>query len=123
MSYSKSLQKGAAMKITSEEQLRERGFLSYPPTVFDSSNVVIRYQKRYDDEIGKRYFLDCKVWDWTWTGRVPMDRSYELETQLYQKGTHEAIDLNFHDNDLEAVEKFIDALFDAGLVEHYEEWE
>lgn len=111
------------MKIPNEGYLKEQGFHPYPPTPFDPDSVVRRYQKRYDDDIGKKYFLDCRIWDWSWTDKVPEPLSYELLTQLYQKGTHEAIDMTFHDSDLALVEQFIDALFDAGLVEHYEEWE
>lgn len=40
--------------------LNPLGFHEYKPTQFDRYAITC-FQKRYDDEIGKKYFVDAKV--------------------------------------------------------------
>ena len=80
------------------------------------------FQKRYDNEQGDTlYFLDINKWDWSFAGdRVPEKYTYQIETQLYKKGDHEAINVEFGSNiTVEDAEKFIQAMFDADLIEPY----
>lgn len=99
------------------------GFHEYSPTRFDSSGVCICFQKRYDDERGKKYFLNAKVYDFTFTDKVRENYHISFSCQLYQKGTHDALNIEFIDWNIDQIEKFVDNLFDTGMLEHYETWE
>lgn len=105
------------------DYLTQYGFKEYRPTPFTDKGVITCFQKRYDDELGKKYFLDCNVWDWTWTERIEENYSLEFGGQLYQKDTHDAMDYTFIGWELEQSEKFLEDLFTTGLFEHYESWE
>lgn len=105
------------------ELLLSNGFHEYKPTPFDNESIRTCFQKRYDDEIGKKYFLDCKVWDWTWNNQIPEKYHPEFCGQMYQKGTHDAIDYTFISWDLDQAEKFLEDWFQSGLLEHYEIWD
>ena len=97
------------------------GFHEYKPTQFDPY-VITCFQKRYDDNIGKKYFLDIKVHDFTFAD-IPEQYHPAISCQLYQKYTHDAVNLDFIDWDLRQVENFVNAMFASGLLEHYETWE
>lgn len=112
-----------------EQHFINKGYHAYNPTPFDSNSVEKRYQKRFDDEIGKKYFIDIIVWD---NSFVPQDRrdkwwspfGYEYSTQLYRKDSHDAVDFLFHSSwTLEQVEEHLEKLFDTGLYDYYEKWD
>lgn len=100
------------------------GFHEYnPPDFRRYDGLATIFQKRYDDDFGKKYFIDAKIWDYTWTDKVPERFHIEFECQLYQKETHDAFNLEFIDWTLEQVESFIDNMFQNGQIEHYEVWD
>lgn len=97
------------------------GFKEFEPPKFRSyEGITTMFQKRYDDEIGKKYFIDAKIWDYTKYPQIPEKFHIEYEGQYYQKGTHDAVNFNFIDWTLDQVEEFIDNLFELGVIEHYE---
>lgn len=99
------------------------GFHEYEPTRFDAENIITCFQKRYDDELGKKYFIDARLWDFSWSDKVPENYHPELCMQVYQKDTHDAVNFTYIDWDVDQVEKFIDRMFELGLLEHYELWD
>lgn len=99
------------------------GFREYKPTPFDNDGICACFQKRIDDENGKMFFIDAKIWDYSWTNKVKENYHIAYETQLYKKGTHDAVSLDFIDWTEEQVEDFVKKMFHAKLIEHYEEWE
>ena len=109
--------------ITTDEKLIESGFKKYNTnnTMYDAKKYL--FQKRYKNNKGDTlYFLDVYKWDWTFANdRVPEQYTYQITTQLYQKDTHEAINIEFGVGmGIEDAEKFITNMFDAGMVEPYE---
>ena len=109
-----------------DKDFLKQGFHQFPPTQFDSSGVETCFQKRYDDDKGKKYFITVKKWSgWVHphTGdKVPP--GYEYDVQLYKKDDHDAIDLLFHSSwALADVEKYMEQLWNTGLFDYYEEWE
>lgn len=105
----------------------ERGYTEYPPQSFDSYSTVSNFQKRFDDESGKKYFIDVhkcsndfmsdydKQQDWY------NQYSYEYSCQLYKKGSHAPLNmLFFSDWNLEDVENFVESLFATGQLDYYE---
>lgn len=108
-----------------EKHFAEKGYKKYNPTPFDNEGIEARFQKRFDDEKGKRYFIDIVKWSGfthPHTGKK-FPPSYEYETQMYQKGTHNAVDFEFHSSwSLEEVEAFMEKQFETGMFDYYEEW-
>lgn len=100
------------------------GFNEYEKPPFRYYNdIATCFQKCYKDDIGKKYFIDAEIWDWSWTDRIKEQFHISFRGQFYQKYTHEAVNFEFIDWKLEEIEKWLDAMFDLGLLEHYETWE
>ena len=109
--------------ITTDERLIDDGFTKFDRYSLQNDCVMYNFQKCHRDEDGtKLFFLDVAKWDWTWArDKVPENHTYEITTQLYTKGDHEAVNLEFGSNiTVEEAEQFIYGMFDAGLVEPYE---
>lgn len=109
--------------IITDEKLIELGFKKYNTynNLYDAKKYL--FQKRYmNDEGDTLYFLDIYKWDWSFANdKVPEQYTYQITTQLYQKGTHEAINIEFGVGmAVEDAEKFIAGMFEAGMVEPYE---
>lgn len=118
------------MTKINDDYILSKGYKEYPPSHFHNSSVVKCFQKRFDDDYGKKYFIDINKW--YWGDVVPEYRkdkwyeeyTYEFCVQLYQKGTHNAIDINFHQQwTLEEVEVYIEKQFALGIYDYYEDWE
>ena len=110
--------------VITDEELIKRGFKRY--NVCNTSVDCRKYlfQKRYMNDNGDTlYFIDIYKWDWT---GFPPDRildpyTYEITTQLYTVGGHDAVNIEFGvEMTIEGAEEFIDKLFDIGMVEPYE---
>lgn len=108
----------------------ERGYTEYSSGRFDTSYTLSNFQKRFDDESGKKYFIDVhkcsndfmsdydKQQDWYY------QYSYEYSCQLYKKGSHASLNmLFFSDWNLEDVENFVESLFATGQLDYYERQE
>ena len=100
----------------------------YEPTCFDNESVVARFQKRFDDDFGKKYFIDVLKWSHDY---VPIDRrdkwwkpfTYHYETQVTMFEESKALNLEFFsDWTLEEVEKYMEDLFDKMNLNYYETW-
>lgn len=108
----------------------DRGYKQYRPTQFHSRWVSRCWQKRFDDERGKKYFIDINEWD-NHDMKARMSRpedcpdySYEYEMQMYAKDTHDAVNLTFLSSwTLDRVEEFVEKLWATGEFDYYEEWE
>lgn len=99
------------------------GFHEYKPTDIHHESIVTCFQKRYDDDFGKKYFLDINVWDYTLFPAIPERYHPSITGQFYQAETHDAVNFDFIDWDIDAAEKWIDKMFEVGLLEHYERWD
>lgn len=109
-----------------DKELLKRKFTKYPRTPFDNESVETCFQKRYDDNIGKKYFLNVKKWSsfaHPHTGET-FPPSYEYDTQLYKKDGHDAINILFHSSwNLDDVEEYLEKLWATGLFDYYEKFE
>ena len=108
-----------------DEYLIERNFKKFKPGPYLSEGVEACFQKRYDDERGKKYFITINKWEpftHPHTGKTfPPD--YEYTAQLYKKDTHDAVDILFHSSwNLEDVEEYLEMMFDTGKFDYYEEF-
>lgn len=108
-----------------EKTLLEHGYVEYRKSPFESENVEKVYQKCFWDNHGRKYFLDVKKWEdfkHPHTGKK-FPGGYEFETQLYEKGSHNPVNLLFLSGwSLDAVEAFVAKMFDADLLDYYENY-
>ena len=111
----------------SDEYFLKRGYEKYSRSPIDNGTVECLFQKRFDDDKGKKYFITIKKWDWHWAkdsmGDAPLI-TYEYHTQLYKKDTHDAVNIDWHSSwNLDDVEKMAEDLWQTGWFDYYEEWE
>lgn len=112
--------------MTTVEKLLERGYRRFSPSPIDGECVTDLYQKRFDDDGGKKYFITVKRWDFSRLdeGRNGIGPSLEYKVQLYAKETHAALDLTFFkDWEIEDVEAETERIYSTGPFERYEDWE
>ena len=98
------------------QELLDKGYKEFPPTRFDTADRC--FQKRFRAENGDTlYFININMY-YSW-GTIP--ENFEVEVQLYQKGTHEPVNLKFFCGwTLADVEDYIQKIYEVGF-EPYEE--
>ena len=113
-----------------DERFLNRGYKKYDKSRFDTDGVVCHFQKRFDDEIGKKYFIDINKYSSEWMSEFDKQQdwyepySYTYSCQLYEKETHAPINLEFFsDWSIERVESFVERLFQNGELDYYEKWD
>lgn len=116
-------------ELLTDEYFTNRGYVKYGRTQFDSDIIMYNFQKRFDDDNGKKYFIDVHkiTHDWMreWEKKQPWytPYSYEFSCQLYKKDTHAAVNVKFFsDWTIEQVEEFVERLFQNGELDYYERW-
>lgn len=112
-----------------DEYLIEKGYRKYNPTPYDNKYIVARFQKRFDDEYGKKYFIDVLKWSQNF---IPVERRdeyweqyvYEYEVQVYMYTEDNTINLHFYTNwTLDKVEEFMAEFFEKMRPNYYELWD
>ena len=112
-----------------DEYILEKGYKQYEPTQFDNESIVARFQKRFDDEYGKKYFINILKWSHSF---IPVERrdeywqpyGYEYEVQVSMYEEENPINLHFFSNwDLDKVEQFMAEFFEKMCPNYYELWD
>lgn len=114
-----------------DEYLLERGYKQYKPLpVIDNESIVAKFQKRFDDDFGKKYFIDISKWSYDF---IPVNRrdewwkpySYEYDLYVTMFGEEEKpIYLKFGTSwTLEEVEAFAEDFFNKMKPNYYEDWD
>lgn len=103
----------------------EKGYYEFSPPATKPDSVVRAFQKRFDDETGKKYFITVYKWDWSRFYREDMPIfSYEIETQLYKKDSHYPIDLTFFSGwNIDEVEEHLEKMWNTEDYDYYEEFD
>jgi hypothetical protein len=106
------------------QQLIDAGYRKYTgQTEKQFSNVM--YQKRVDDELGKKYFINVSEWDnheYRLRYSDMLDFSYEAGAQLTDDlGTVFNVELLCPDN-IKSVEAFFEGLWVSKRCEYYEKF-
>lgn len=110
-----------------EKDLLERGYAkcSIPPS-YKYQCCSGFYQKRFDDDVGKKYFIDAIQYEpfrHPHTGEL-CGGGFEYSTQLHQKRTHLPINLEFFAGwSVDDVEEHLERLFASGDYDYYEWWD
>lgn len=105
--------------------LISKGYKKYKPTPFDQENfVVARFQKRFDDEIGKKYFINVVKYSWDFIDESKRDTYiYEYEGQVSFGENKKSLNLRFSDAwAIEEVEEYMEKLFKVMDANYYEKW-
>ena len=117
-------------ELLTDEFFLNRGYKKYPKTQLDSDIILYNFQKRFDDDSGKKYFIDVhKIsheWmrDWDKQQEWYTPYSYEFSCQLYKKDTHSVMNIEFFsDWTIEQVEDFVESLFQNRDLGYYERWD
>lgn len=113
-----------------DKYILEKGYKQYEPLKgLDNDYVVARFQKRFDDDFGKKYFINIIKWshdyipacrrnDW----RTPFSYEYEIQFSMFE--SENALDLHLHSSwTLEEVEKFVENFFEKIKPNYYENWD
>lgn len=120
----------AVVVTMNDEYLLERGYKQYPTTpVLDNESIVAKFQKRFDDDFGKKYFIDVAKWSHDY---VPADRrdkwwkpfsySYHLYVSMFEED--KPIFFEFGTSwEIEEVEDFAEEFFNKMKPNYYESWD
>lgn len=113
-----------------DEYLLERGYKQYKPTPYlDNEYIIAKFQKRFDDDFGKKYFIDVSKWSHNF---VPVDRrdkwwqpySYEYDLYVSMFEEEKPIYLKFGTSwTIEEVENFAEDFFNKMKPNYYESWD
>ena len=109
------------MRKMNDKVLLDAGYKKYSaPSIWEDFVEVI-FQKRFDDEIGKKYFIDVKKC----TSSYYDEPHYEVETQLYQKDTHNAMNIVWLHGwkSIEEIENWMDKFWNNEEYDYYERWD
>lgn len=114
-----------------DEYLLERGYKQYKPMPYlDNESIVAKFQKRFDDDFGKKYFIDVAKWSYDFIPVSQRDEwwkpySYEYDLYVTMFGEKEKpIYLKFGTSwTLEEVEAFAEDFFEKMKPNYYEDWD
>ena len=112
-----------------DEYILEKGYKQYNPTHYDNEHIIARFQKRFDDEYGKKYFINVLKWS---NGFVPIAHrdeywkpyAYEYEVQVTMYEEDNTMNLHFYTHwTLDRVEEFMAEFFEKMCPNYYELWD
>lgn len=113
--------------MMTDEYILEKGYKQYSPTpVLDNEHIIAKFQKRFDDDFGKKYFIDIAKWshdyvpehhrDKWWT---PYSYAYHVYITMFEE--EKPIFFEFGTSwTLEEVENFTEDFFDKMKPNYYE---
>lgn len=115
--------------IMNDEYVLERGYKKYDPTGFDNDSVVLRFQKRFDDKYGKKYFIDILKWSYDFIPVnhrdeywKPFGYTFEIYTTMFDE--EKCLNMEFYSNwTLEEIEQFAEDFFEKMKPNYYETWD
>lgn len=104
-----------------DEKLINAGYKKFTPPSIWGDFVETLFQKRFDDSVGKKHYIDVKKC----IHKHFDEPRYEAETQLYQKGTHNAIDITWLNGweNIEEIENWMEKFWNPEEYDYYERWD
>lgn len=108
-----------------EKKLIEHGYKKWIPNsridVFD-----YLYQKRFDDDLGKKYFIDFQFYDYM---KYYHDHGISVKASVTFNNDNEepgkldkTVWINFDFNSIEQAETFVEEMWKASNSQYYELW-
>ena len=109
-----------------EEYILSKGYKEYSKTIYHCKSVTKFFQKRFDDNIGTKYFINIEQFNFSELQQKYPDFEpikYEYVIQLHNHD-EKYMDIRFHsDWTLLEVEDFMDKQWQLGCYDYYEKWE
>ena len=113
------------MKTATDMLLEHKGYHEFSPSRFDSDGIDTKFQKRFDDENGKKYFITVDKWrEWTHphTGET-FPPAYEFNTQFTAPDDFPINVQCFAGCTIEQAEEMMEKIWQNCGMEYYERWE
>lgn len=114
----------------SDEYLLERGYKQYKPIPhLDNDSIVAKFQKRFDDDFGKKYFIDVAKWSHDYVPEYRRDKwwkpfNYACHLYVTMFEEEKPIYLEFGTSwTVEEVEEFAEDFFNKMKPNYYESWD
>lgn len=114
----------------SDEYLLERGYKQYKQTPhLDNDSIVAKFQKRFDDDFGKKYFIDVAKWSHDYVPEYRRDKwwkpfGYACHLYVTMFEEEKPIYLEFGTSwTVEEVEEFAEDFFNKMKPNYYESWD
>ena len=112
-------------ELITDEKIRQAGYTEYAPPLIDSECVTKFFQKCFSDDVGKKYYIDIKRWDFPphpYTNeQIPT--SYEFEVQFNtQDDKVFNLTLFSHGWTIENAEEFVEDMWQKMNLKYYERW-
>lgn len=117
------------MNEMNDEYILSMGYHQYNPTPYDNNHIIARFQKRFDDDIGKKYFIDVIKWSNEFIPIYGRSKdwepfTYEYHAQVTMLEDEKALNFEFFSSwTLNDVEKFMEDFFEKMKPNYYEKWE
>ena len=110
-------------EIITDQVLIDAGYTKYEKSIFDSSGSECKFQKRVDDEKGKKYFIDVTKWG-PWqhahTGEI-VPQNYEFNLCLRDAATDRPVAIKLYGSwTLADVEKRAADFWNMGVWKYYD---
>ena len=108
-----------------DEKILQAGYTEYPPSSIEYECVTRFFQKCFKDDVGKKYFIDIKRWDFPPhpnTGhQIPT--SYEFGVQ-FNTQDDKVMNLNLFSTGwtIENAEAFVEEMWQKMNLRYYEKW-
>ena len=113
--------------MITDEILLNAGYKQFKPITEFYHDSDVGFQKRFDDEVGKKYFITCikyPEWYHPYTNES-FPPSYEFEIQFTDKETGCPVNVLLFAGwpDIESVEKRAEDFWNMGCWKYYERFE
>lgn len=106
-----------------EEELINKGYTRYDE---NDNHRFVDYilQKRFDDDIGKKYFITVRKWNFTGCGnKIEGPIRYEAEIQFYSKNDHKSMNVTYlYGWEIDEIEEDAEFHFQSGRYDYYEKF-
>ena len=111
--------------MLSDKLFEESGYTEYPRHYFEDEIIEKHYQKRFDDELGKKYFIDVEKFGRCFLPNGSLiEENYEFNVQFKDKETNKPCNIKlFSGWTIKEAEKKVEEMWQSGLWEYYEKWE
>ncbi len=112
--------------MLNDDFLIDCGYKRFERSNIDPEGIECKYQKRFDDDIGKKYFITANKWR---SFKHPfrdevLPESFEFEVCFSDKETGKPIKLAFYSGWLlSEAEAMVEQLWKTGLFEYYERFD
>ena len=108
------------MIMLNDELILQHGYKEYPVPVFDEY-VSKFFQKRFDNDEGKKYYIDIKRWDFP--SHIQPHQSYEFSCQFMYKDKPINMTLFGNQWEIEQAEAWVEKMWRLMECDYYERWE